>query len=318
MNKEDFEKIMDRAKGCILGQVAGDSLGGMVEFMSPIKIQQLFPDGVKLMQNGGTWSTIAGQPTDDSEMAIALLSSIIEKKKYEADAAKQAYINWLDSYPFDCGITVATGLNGTPNYESQANGALMRVCPIGIAGTKVEPGQIADWAIQDAEITHPNPICLQTNALMARAIADGIAFATTPTEIHNKMYTWAKELNADDKLLKVLDLATQNPPEDYIENQGWVLLSFHNAVYHLLNTKDPAEAISQTIMQGGDTDTNAAICGSLLGAVHGREKFPKQWENSILSCKPQKDSPGVYRPRPEAFWPINIFNQVEKLLCDDF
>lgn len=308
---------MDRAKGSILGQVAGDSLGGLVEFMSPIKIKQLYPEGIKLMQNGGTWSTIAGQPTDDSEMALALLNTLIEKKRFDAEAARQAYLNWLESNPFDCGMTVATGLNGEPDHESQANGALMRVCPIGIAGARQETGQVGEWAIKDAEITHPNPICLQTNALMAKAIADCIAFGTNPTEIHNKMYSWAKELNADDKLMEILDLATQHPPENYIEHQGWVLLSFHNAIWHLLNTDDPAEAISQTIMQGGDTDTNAAICGSLLGAVHGREKFPKQWEESILACKPLKDNPGVYRPRPETFWPTNIFNQVEQLLCDD-
>ncbi|MGM0600100.1 MAG: ADP-ribosylglycohydrolase family protein [Candidatus Rifleibacteriota bacterium] len=317
MNKEDFEKIMDRAKASILGQVSGDSLGGLVEFMSPLKIKQLYPDGLKLMQNGGTWSTIAGQPTDDSEMALALLNTLIEKKKFDVEAARQAYLNWLDSSPFDCGITVATGLNGAPDFGSQANGALMRVCPIGIAGAKIESGQVAEWAIKDAELTHPNPVCLQTNALMAKAIADCIALGTGPEETHNKMYSWAKELKADDKIIEILDLATQSPPEDYIENQDWVLLSFHNALWHLLNTKDPAEAISQTIMQGGDTDTNAAICGCLLGAVHGREKFPKQWEESILSCKPLKDGPGVYRPRPEAFWPVNIFNQVEKLLSED-
>jgi hypothetical protein len=27
----------------------------------------------------------------------------------------------------------------------------------------------------------------------------------------------------------------------------------------------------ETVMRGGDTDTNAAICGALLGAVHGRD-----------------------------------------------
>ena len=30
----------------------------------------------------------------------------------------------------------------------------------------------------------------------------------------------------------------------------------------------------QTVMAGGDTDTNAAIAGALLGAVHGRDAIP--------------------------------------------
>jgi len=36
------------------------------------------------------------------------------------------------------------------------------------------------------------------------------------------------------------------------------------------------------IMHGGDTDTNAAICGALLGAVCGREAMP---DNGSTLCK---------------------------------
>jgi len=34
----------------------------------------------------------------------------------------KAYREWLDSAPFDCGITVANGILGTPTPHSQANG----------------------------------------------------------------------------------------------------------------------------------------------------------------------------------------------------
>ena len=57
---------LDRAQGCLLGQLAGDALGSLVEFQSPGKIRRGYPDGVWELANGGTWNTIAGQPTDDS------------------------------------------------------------------------------------------------------------------------------------------------------------------------------------------------------------------------------------------------------------
>jgi len=63
---------VDRAQGCLLGQLAGDSLGGLVEFRSPEEIRRNYPDGVRELADGGTWNTIAGQPTDDSEMALSL------------------------------------------------------------------------------------------------------------------------------------------------------------------------------------------------------------------------------------------------------
>lgn len=41
---------------------------------------------------------------------------------------------------------------------------------------------------------------------------------------------------------------------------------------------DLEEALVVTVMRDGDiTDTNAAICGALLGAVWGRNAIPAQW-----------------------------------------
>jgi ADP-ribosyl-[dinitrogen reductase] hydrolase len=33
---------------------------------------------------------------------------------------------------------------------------------------------------------------------------------------------------------------------------------------------------------GGDTDTNAAVAGALLGAVHGRAGLPQTWLRSLV------------------------------------
>ncbi len=35
-----------------------------------------------------------------------------------------------------------------------------------------------------------------------------------------------------------------------------------------------------------DADTNAAICGALLGAVYGRPAIPRQWTKCLLNCRP--------------------------------
>jgi ADP-ribosylglycohydrolase len=33
---------------------------------------------------------------------------------------------------------------------------------------------------------------------------------------------------------------------------------------------------------GGDTDTNAAVTGALLGALHGREALPGAWLEKLV------------------------------------
>ncbi len=40
---------LSRAQGCLLGQLAGDALGSLVEFQSPEEIRCSYPDGVRQM-----------------------------------------------------------------------------------------------------------------------------------------------------------------------------------------------------------------------------------------------------------------------------
>ncbi|WP_419161040.1 ADP-ribosylglycohydrolase family protein [Candidatus Palauibacter sp.] len=164
----------DRAHGCLLGQLAGDSLGSLVEFKGPGEIRRLYPEGVRDLEDGGPWNILAGQPTDDSEMALALARTLVARGSYDADAAEAVYRDWLDSGPFDCGETIRRGLQGNSNPDSQANGALMRISPLGIFGARLplDTGleTIAAWARQDSELTHPNRVCLDANSLFTKAL----------------------------------------------------------------------------------------------------------------------------------------------------
>src|SRR5450755_1406548 len=91
--------VVSRAQGCLLGQLAGDALGSMVEFRGPEDIRCDYPNRIRELADGGRWGTIAGQPTDDSEMALMLARMLAEQKKYDAEEARKAYRFWLDSHP---------------------------------------------------------------------------------------------------------------------------------------------------------------------------------------------------------------------------
>ena len=51
---------LSRVQGCWLGQLAGDALGGLVEFQSPEEIRRKYPNRVRELADGGTWGTLAG------------------------------------------------------------------------------------------------------------------------------------------------------------------------------------------------------------------------------------------------------------------
>lgn len=69
-----------------------------------------------------------------------------------------------------------------------------------------------------------------------------------------------------------------------------------------------------TVMRGGDTDTNASIAWALLGAVYGRAGVPQGREQALLNCRPEAGRPEVMRPRPEVFWPVDALEVVEGLV----
>jgi ADP-ribosylglycohydrolase len=306
--------ILSRAQGCLLGQLAGDALGSLVEFQSPDEIRRKYPHGVRQLADGGTWGTIAGQPTDDSEMALILARTLIKHRRYDAEEARKAYVFWLNSDPFDCGNTVANGLEGSPNAASQANGALMRISPLGIFGASHDLAQVADWAQQDAGLTHPHPVCLQANALFALAIADAIGTGKDAQEIYKQIKKWTAEMKVEVPLSDVIADAASAPPADYLRYQGWVLIAFQNALWQLLHAGSLEDGVMDTVMRGGDTDTNAAIAGALLGAVYGLDALPAQWRDKLLNCRPDAGLPHVRQPRPECFWPVDALHLAERLV----
>ena len=92
-----------------------------------------------------------------------------------------------------------------------------------------------------------------------------------------------------------------------------MLIAFRNALWQLLHAVDLEEGVVDTVMRGGDTDTNAAICGALLGAVWGIDAIPAQWTNAVLNCRADRERPGVANPRPEQFWPVDALELAERL-----
>lgn len=312
----DAERLA-RAQGCLLGQLAGDALGSAVEFRSAAEIARSHPDGVTRLTDGGTWNLIAGQPTDDSEMALALARALASSSGFDPATVGQAYVRWARSGPFDMGGTPRAGITALAEgrqarSDSQSNGALMRVSPIGIFAAG-DPALAARLAAEDARLTHPHPVCQAASAAFAAAVATGVAGGSA------EEMCAAAELRAGDcdgaKLVRQrLALARRHEPEDFERQMGWVLTAFQNAFHHLMKGTPVAEAVSVTVARGGDTDTNAAICGALLGACQGREAIPLHWRNAVLSCRPVK-ARGVHHPRPQEYWPDDALELAEALLA---
>ena len=237
------------------------------------------------------------------------------------------YSQWIASRPFDCGttcgasmgqatqLTAADDVNDVPaismftaaaqySMGSKANGALMRLTPLPICYHRCTDEQIARLAAADAQLSHPNHICQLTNALYAIAIASLIrqphdrpaALQRATDYLQHVRSQSIVQIEAVDEVQGWLTAAQEaaSTGADLSNAQyqiGFVRHAFTFAFYHLCKGSGYEAAMRETLLAGGDTDTNAAIVGGLIGSAVGAEAIPAHMAQAVLECHPKRDRP---------------------------
>jgi ADP-ribosyl-[dinitrogen reductase] hydrolase len=186
----------------------------------------------------------------------------------------------------------------------------MRCAPIGIWA--LDAAEASAAARADAALSHPHPLCQAASAAFVAAIATAIGGGD-----NDAMLTAAEaampEQEADAVRACLACARLGQGPSEFVHKQGWVLIAFQNAFRHLAIGTSIENALIETVGEGGDTDTNAAICGALLGAVQGRAAIPVRWSMAVLACRPLAES--ARQPRPARYWPDDVPSLAEALLA---
>jgi ADP-ribosylglycohydrolase len=170
-----------------------------------------------------------------------------------------------------------------------------------------DPDRAARTAREDSSLTHPNPVCIEACAGYAAAVAAGVGGGTREAMLD------AALSHASGPARAAIERGAKGErPSSYESRAGWVLISLQNAFYQLA-TAGFEDALVDTVARGGDTDTNAAIAGALLGACHSRTAIPSRWVLPVLACRPHEEA-GALRPRPMAYWPDDVLDLAEALL----
>lgn len=320
--------LLQRVQGCMLGQLAGDALGSMVEFQGAAAISARYSRGVRKIGPSTVFSTLAGQPTDDSEMALVLARTLVRDGAFDENAIAGAYGYWRKSEPFDVGGTIgaatlgvlaahgagksqAAAARAAANTTSEANGALMRQSPLAIWGHALDPMTLTAYVRADTTLTHPNQVCQDASAAFIVALAAVIHEGLDGPAAYARAKEWNHRHGASPTVTGALEAATDGPP-DYEHQEGHVLIALQNAFYQALYASSLEAGVVATVMGGGDTDTNAAIAGALLGAIHGARAIPSQWRQAVLTCRPHTGA-SAQQPRPQAFWPVDALILAERL-----
>ena len=316
----------DRALGCMLGMVIGDSLGSQVEFQNAGAIRAAYPDGVRDLADSPVGHTLAGQPTDDSELGLTLARSLARMGGFDPGDAAASYGRWYASAPSDCGrstglafgaasaamVDKARAAANSADRSSQSNGSLMRIAPIGVWARDPD---VAAWAADaDSSLSHPHPVCRAACASFSAAICAAVGGADRRGMMQVALrIADAAGVEAAAVGVALRQAAAGVAPADFQHQMGWVLTALQNAFFHLAAGSAVETALIDTVGKGGDTDTNASIAGALLGAADGRAALPMRWVMPVLTCR---TDPALHpaRPRPDEYWADDLLDLTEALL----
>jgi ADP-ribosylglycohydrolase len=188
----------------------------------------------------------------------------------------------------------------------------MRVSPLAVFASQASVEEAVAWARADSALTHPHPVCGDAVAAFVVAVRQALREGRGAQTAYEAARAWADAPGCEPSVRAALRAAASGAPVCDAGSQGFVLIALQNAFFELLHAPDLQTGVVNTVRRGGDTDTNAAIAGALLGAVHGRDAIPVQWRVMISSCRPH--ALRAPRPRPMAYWPVDLLEQAEALL----
>ena len=311
------------SKGALFGALIGDAAGATLEFLGRAPTAQECNDALQ-MRGGGVWGTAPGQITDDGELTLCLAQAISGKDYYDAEGVAVKYIEWYASQPFDIGIATRTAFSvhvgkglsvsdvmrnaALRNARSKANGALMRATPLGIWGHRLSSAALRQAAFTDTALSHPNISCQYATAAYVAALS---TLVNWPGDAEFAIDCAQSQLNHNDaqEVAAWLDEALANKNCGYYPQAGFVRYAFTHAFRHLNNGTSYIDAIRETLLGGGDTDTNACIVGGLVGALHGYEGIPDQMKVALLQCNTRNGN-----PRPDWLTTRSLVTLAESLV----
>jgi ADP-ribosyl-[dinitrogen reductase] hydrolase len=275
--------LLDRAVGTILGLAAGDALGAGYEFTHP------GPDEPIEMRGGGLgWAP--GEWTDDTQMAICVLEEAVGGP-IDPHRVGDRFLAWYARGPTDVGMQIRWVLAGARsgadladraaaycrnNPRCAGNGSLMRTAPVALAHLG-DPAALAETARAVSDLTHGDPMCGDACVLWCRAIAHAVGEEGFDIRVGLDLVPGGRRGEWE----RIIAEAEAAPPAAFSDN-GWVVTAFQAAWAVIVATPGEGtvhlrDALVAAVRIGGDTDTVAAIAGSLLGARWGAAAIPGEW-----------------------------------------
>lgn len=296
----------DRVAGVLLGAACGDALGVPYEFARP-----LHPHQTPEMIGGGLGPYKPGEYSDDTQMHVCVARAATGGMDLRSDVTQDVlasrFLYWLAKGASDVGGQVrrvlvdarraggggramrAAAQRAVANTGFNAgNGSLMRTGVVALPYlTEADPHVTAQAARAVSALTHAHDLTLEACVLWTNGVRRAVLDATFDgvREGLDLLPVERRDLWAG-----LLDEAETRDPWTFNPN-GYVVPALQSAWSAIRRTPildgdEPANshlrrAAENAVRAGNDTDTVAAIAGTLLGARWGVSAIPAGWSEAV-------------------------------------
>lgn len=293
------------------GIAIGDAFGFGLEFKSrPWILEHVHFDRFISMTNP-VWKTThspdPGTYSDDTEHTIAVTEALLTDKpfsaelllekfryEYETDKAHKGYPrqghgsieHWYTGEKTIDEIRTLQSLRDDPG-----NAPVMRAIPIAFTNKET----LRDYAIINADVTHPNKAARQASLLTVLTAWHFLRNQGTAATLFPFL---VREL-ADDELTRQLTVIDALPKPEQLSERDFVTLhgiqplpyvswdpnvyglpcaalkTALNVAYVMKHSTSAFEALKYSIRMGGDVDSLAAVCTGIACGAYGPESLPR-------------------------------------------
>ena len=280
-----------RAIGSILGLAIGDALGAPFEFRRRSQVPFPLP-AFELPWNGmppGTW-------TDDTAMAMNLWTSLVDHGgALDLGDVMDRHLAWLGSDPPDIGNQTRAALTlaweGTADparvvFErrgpevSAGNGSVMYCAPLGVVRAR-RPELLVEEAPALSRLTHWDGRCRTACLAVTSAVAALVRGDAGDAAVLNGLAVVADREGGEELEFLVGEAGRARQIDG--PDMGFALFTAGIALQVAGEELDFEEGLRYVVGLGGDTDTNAAVAGALLGALHGIDAIPPDWLGALVA-----------------------------------
>ena len=301
---DNRETLLDRFRGVMLGLAAGNALGVPVEGESAHAIRRHFSGGVTEVnpqERDRSWD-------DDLAQAALLAETLSESDELDPEAFAARLVVWAQQNGRGIGTltrSVIDELNkGRPSQEAArlaweqnptsnaGNGAVMRCAPVALRHLR-SGVDLVRTARSSALVTHYDARCEWSTVVTAVATATCLSrdpvpvadIASAAGAIGGKGWL-ADSIAQVTEAVQSVEGSTLSALElDNPVDMGFTLKAMQVALWCTAQPGGFEETVVAVVNEGGDTDTNGAIAGAVMGARHGASNIPQRWLDNIADTE---------------------------------